>query len=232
MSFQLPLNMQLRDDAVFDSFYVGDNNEAVQAIRNFSRGLGEQFIYLWGKRGEGAGSSHLLQAACHAARNSGVAAMYIPLQEASALKPAFVEDLENIALVCLDDIQAVAGHKAWEEAIFYLFNRIRDENTRLLIAGDDPPTQIPLQLADLKSRLSWGVTYHLKSLSDEQKLQALILRAECRGLYLNKTVSQFLLSRCSRHMTELFHTLEILDKASLAEQRKLTVPFVKEVLGL
>lgn len=230
MLAQLPLNIQLRDDATLESYYAGDNQQAWQAVNEISHGAGENFLYLWGKYG--VGRSHLLQAACHKARGLGVAAVYIPLQESLFLSPQFVQGLENIPLVCLDDIQSIAGQAIWEETLFHLFNRIRAQNTRLLIAASDSPKNIAVQLPDLKSRLAWGVTYQLQALTDDQKLDALALRAHCRGLELSKTVGQFLLSRCPRNMTELFQTLEQLDKASLAEQRRLTIPFVKQVLGV
>lgn len=229
MLAQLPLNIQLRDDATLESYYPGNNNQALGAVVQLSRGLGEKFLYLWGK--EGVGRTHLLQAACHAARDVGVAAVYLPLQEANLLSPEIVQGLENIPLVCLDDIQCISGDPIWEEAIFHLYNRIRSQNTHLLVASNTSPKNVNIHLPDLKSRLAWGVTYQLQALNDEEKLNALALRAHCRGLQLNKTVGQFLISRCPRNMHELFSTLELLDKASLAEQRRLTIPFVKQVLG-
>jgi DnaA family protein len=91
---------------------------------------------------------------------------------------------------------------------------------------------VPIILPDLKSRLTSGATYQVHRLSDEQKINALQLRASKRGLQLTKTVGQFLLTRCSRDMPLLFSTLQKLDKASLAEKRRLTIPFVKKVLAL
>jgi DnaA family protein len=227
---QLPLNIQLRDDATFASFYEGDNLQVVKALTQLARGLDEPFLYLWGQKG--AGKSHLLQAACHAASELNVAAVYLPLQEWRNLSPLVLQDLEKVPLVCLDDIESIAGNELWEEALFHAFNRIRSQNVRLVISSETSPLSLPIQLPDLKSRLAWGVTYQLHRLNDEQKLAALILRAGVRGLSLNKTVGQFLLSRCPRDMNELFHTLERLDDASLSEQRRLTIPFVKQVLGV
>lgn len=227
---QLPLNIQLRDDATFASFFAGDNLQTVKALTRLSSGLDEPYVYLWGTKG--SGKSHLLQATCNAANDVGVAAVYLPLQDWETLSPLVLQDLEKIPLVCLDDVQAIAGNPVWEEALFHAFNRIKAAESRLLISAEASPLNIDVQLPDLKSRLAWGVTYQLHRLDDEQKLQALILRAKIRGLSLNKTVGQFLLSRCPRDMNELFHTLETLDNASLAEQRRLTIPFVKHVLGV
>lgn len=227
---QIPLNIQLRDDSTLESFYVGDNTQVFQAMMDLAEGLGESFIYCWGA--VGAGRTHLLQATCHAVIEAGRPAAYIPLRELNNLEPSLLQGLESLSLVCLDDVQWIAGNAAWEEALFHLFNRIRAVNGRLLISANVSPLHIALKLPDLKSRLAWGVVYQLHALSDEQKWHALALRAKCRGLQLNKTVSQFLLSRCSRDMAQLFQYLENLDKASLTEQRRLTIPFVKQVLGI
>src|ERR1700722_14701163 len=133
MLAQLPLNIQLRDDATFQSYYPGDNKQAFAAVLQFSEGLGERFLYLFGK--EGVGCSHLLQASCHAARDMGVAAVYVPLREVDRLSPKLMQDLENIPVVCIDDIHCIAGKKEWEEALFHLYNRIRAQNTSLLVAA-------------------------------------------------------------------------------------------------
>lgn len=227
---QLPLNIQLRDDATFASFYSGDNLQTVKALLRFSSGLDETSIYLWGTKG--AGKSHLLQATCNAANELGVPAVYLPLQEWQTLSPVILKDLENIPLICVDDVQAITGNRAWEEALFHAYNRIKATATRLLVASDTSPFNIQIHLPDLKSRLTSGVTYQLHKLNDDQKLFALTLRAKVRGLSLSKTVGQFLLSRCSRDMNELFQTLETLDHASLAEQRRLTIPFIKQTLNI
>jgi hypothetical protein len=113
------------------------------------------------------------------------------------------------------------------------FYTIMEDNLEyFVLAVDAPPTSLKIILPDLKSRLSWGVVYQLNSLDDDQKLAALQLRAQIRGLDLEAAVGKFLLRRFTRNMAQLFMVLEQLDQASLAEQRRLTIPFVKEVLGV
>ncbi len=101
--------------------------------------------------------------------------------------------------------------------------------TRLLITGDRPPRQLNLGLPDLASRLDWGQIYKLQPLSDEDKLQALQLRARLRGFELPEDVGRFLLKRLDREMRTLFMTLDQLDRASITAQRKLTIPFRQRV---
>ncbi len=229
MNTQLALPLGLRDDATFDNFYKGVNEHCNAALISAASGLDYPFIYLWGQ--VGAGRTHLLQAACCDATQKNRTSLYLPLATPE-LTPQILHDLEHINLVCIDDIDAIAQNKPWEEALFYLYNRIRDTGQTLIIAGAHPPQRLGLGLPDLASRLAWGVVFQVHILSDEDKLAALAMRAKLRGLVLSDEVGQFLLRRCPRSMSELFAILDTLDKASLQAQRKLTIPFVKSVLGV
>lgn len=220
---QLPLRISLRDSANFANFLTGENAVVSHALQQGD----EPFIYLWG--GEGAGKTHLLQAACHAVTEAGGTAIYLPLAEAGFM-PQMLEGMEQMSLVCLDELQAIAGKEEWEQALFHLYNRLRDSGNRLIAAADVAPAGLGLGLPDLVSRLGWGPVYQLQSLSDEEKAAALQLRAANRGMEMPPEVASYLMSRASRDMHELFALLERLDEISLAAQRKLTIPFVREII--
>ncbi|MCJ8169288.1 DnaA regulatory inactivator Hda [Atopomonas sediminilitoris] len=229
---QLPLGVRLRDDATFANFYPGINAAAqgyVERLCESDAGWVESLVYLWGA--QGVGRSHLLQAACHRLEQQGVPALYLPLAEVAAFAPDMLEGLEQFELVCLDGLECVTGNEQWQEALFHLFNRLRDAGRRLLIAADVSPRELPLTLADLRSRLSQALVFQVHELSDEDKLRALQLRAFRRGLQMPEEVGRFILTRAGRSMNALFEVLEKLDQASLQAQRKLTIPFLKEVLG-
>ncbi|WP_016587046.1 DnaA inactivator Hda, partial [Yersinia pestis] len=163
----------------------------------------------------------------------GEAVGYVPLDKRAYFIPEVLEGMEQLALVCIDNIECIAGDEQWEMAMFNLYNRIVETGrTRLLITGDRPPRQLNLGLPDLASRLDWGQIYKLQPLSDDEKLQALQLRAKLRGFELPEDVGRFLLKRLDREMRTLFMTLDQLDRASITAQRKLTIPFVKEILSL
>jgi DnaA family protein len=141
-----------------------------------------------------------------------------------------LDDIENCDLVALDDVQCIAGLAEWETALFHAFNRLRDAGKRLLIGAKASPRELGIELPDLQSRLNTALVFHLHELSDDEKLRALQLRASRRGLYLADEVGGYLLTHTGRSMDNLFSALEKLDEASLQAQRKLTIPFVKEVL--
>lgn len=226
---QLPLAVQLRDDATFDNFFAGSNGLVLSELRRQLDG-GEFYLYLFGS--DGSGRSHLLQAACHQAGKRGLAALYLPLDELQAYNPAEMFDgLLNLSLVCIDNIESVMGKPEWEEALFHFFNQMKDAGNHLLIAGNCAVRELKTKLPDLASRLSWGLVYQLQSLSDEELIQVLQLRAVQRGLELSEDVSHFILHRCQRDMSALMATLDTLDHASLKQRRRLTIPFIKSILN-
>lgn len=230
---QLSLGVSLRDEANFANFYLpedGPNRQAVAALQQQLDGDGEKLIYLWGP--PGAGLTHLLQAACHKAHAQGRSTQYLPLRDLAGFAPeSLFEDLESQDLICLDSLDSVAGNRIWEEALFDLFNRAYDAGKHLLFSAVASPKELPLQLQDLRSRLSWGVVYHVELLSDEEKEKALQMRARARGMEMSREVAQYILSRAPRDTNDLFLLLNRLDELSLQEQRRLTIPFVKKVLG-
>jgi DnaA family protein len=228
MSTQLPLGLGLRDDTTFDNYCVGDNEPVLASIRNMLQGTGEAYIYLWGERG--VGRSHLLQACCHALDSANRSSIYLPLAEHGQLSPEMLDGMEDLDLICLDNVSSVLGQRVWEEAIFHLYNRILQSGAKLLITSDVVPSQLPCIMPDLRSRLSQGLILQVQPLNDEQKLAVLQLRAKRRGLELSDDVGLYILRHYPRNMASLFELLIKLDKASLVMQRKLTIPFVKSVL--
>ena len=189
------------------------------------------YLYFWSRKG--GGRSHLMHAACAELSQRQEAVGYVPLDKRTWFVPEVLDGMEQLALVSIDNIECIAGDDQWEMAIFNLYNRIQETGrARLLISGNCPPRQLQLNLPDLASRLDWGQIYRLQPLSDEEKGAALQLRARLRGFELPEDVSRFLLKRLERDTRTLFQTLDQLDHASIRAQRKLTIPFVKEILGL
>lgn len=232
MNRQLALAIQLNDEATFSDFCWGNNVLLQQQLQHTLQedGRGERLIYLWGPNG--SGKSHLLQACCQAVA-CNQSAIYLPLRTLKEWGPQVIDGIDEQALIGIDDIDSIAKNHAWEEALFHLYNRVRDnEKTTLIITGHCPPAQALLHLADLRSRLSGGLVIQLNELSDHDKISTLKLHAHRRGFELPTSVGQFLLNRCARNMHDLHELLNRLDEASLIAQRKITIPFVKNILGI
>lgn len=235
MADQLSLPLSLRNEATFDNFLASAGSLREQVMHTLQSSVratpgGEAAIYLWGA--EGAGRSHLLQAVCHQCQRSGKAALYLPLDELRDFDPAAVlADLEYQPVVCLANIQTIATDRGWEEGVFRLYNRMREQGNLLLISADCAPRELPLTLADLQSRLAWSLVYHLPAYSDEEKSAILRFRAQRLGISLGEEVAAFILSRGERSLSVLMSCLERLDRASLSAGRRVTIPFVKAVFG-
>lgn len=224
---QLALNIHARSQFRFDNFYAHGQEALLFDLRQLTTTQGELSFYLFGP--PSSGKTHLLQAACGAWEERGCTVQLLPLSE-PGLKPDILEGLELLDAVAFDDVNAIAGQSDWEEALFNFFNRARAQGCRLLFAANAPLASLAIRLPDLHSRLSWGLIYGLKSLDDENKAALLQIRANEKGLELPPHVARFLLQRHSRDLKCLMTALDTLDRASWASQRRLTIPFVREVL--
>jgi len=222
---QLALPLRLADHAVFDSFLPNGNEELLAQLAAIAADPNESGCWLWG--GAAAGKTHLLQAVCERAGDRSV---YVPLAILADAGPGLIDGLDSRDVVCIDDIQTIAGNEAWEGALFTLYNELIAAGARLVVAATTAPRECPFELPDLASRMSHLPTYLVQMLADTDRAEALQLRASHRGLDLPDETASYLLSRSRRDMTSLYEVLDNLDEAALRAQRKLTVPFVREVL--
>jgi DnaA-homolog protein len=227
MVTQLALDLQLRESYTFENFVVGSNALAIELLKQISLLQGEQQLFFWG--GNCCGKSHLLQAVCQLANQQNFTATYLPLKQFINYSPEVFEDLESINLVCIDDVQEIEDRSEWQEKCFDLINRMRTTDNKLLFTASLPPNELNLQLEDLRSRLNWGPVMQIEYLDDAEKQKALQLRASMKGFELPQQVASYMLKNYSRDMPALYEKLEQLDQASLQQQRRLTVPFVKAV---
>jgi len=221
---QLALPLRLADHAVFGSYLSTGNEALVATLGELADAGGRQGCWLWGA--PSSGKTHLLQAVCDRAGDRSV---YVPLRHLLDAGPDLLEGLESRELVCLDDIDAVAGEERWEAALFELYNQIFDADRCLIVAAAMSPRECPINLPDLQSRLARLPAFQVQVLSDEDSVLALQLRARHRGLDLPGDTARYLLNRSRRDMASLYGLLDKLDREALRAQRRLTIPFVKEV---
>ena len=224
---QLTLGVQLKERATFASFLTARNVELVAHLRHLAAATPAGATWLAGPHT--AGKSHLLQAVC-AATAPGKRAVYLPLESLLPFGPAAIEGAEQLDVVCCDDVQAVAGLEDWEQALFSLWQRAFERGGTLLFAARENPAQVAFGLADLKSRLTSSAVFAVRELNDEEQLQALELRARLRGFELPSETARYLQRRFPRDMRSLCEVLDTLDDAAFAAQRRITVPFIKEIV--
>jgi DnaA family protein len=236
VSSQLSFPIGLKDTESFASFIPGQNVQACSHLNELFSQLENKKVNNWLTylfSDSGLGKSHLLYATCQQAELADETCIYLSFNEKQHLTPDVLVGLEHYRLICLDDIERLQGESAWQIAVFDLINRVKEQNNScLVITGDQPPQQLSLELPDLISRLSWGTNFQLYSLTDEQRQQALIAKAQHRGLNMSRDVAKYLVNHWQRDMPALVASLNILDEQSLQQQRKLTIPFVKAILEL
>jgi DnaA family protein len=222
---QLALRLRPRVGASFANFVVAAGNAAaLHALHDWLERAEPGVFFLFGA--SGSGRSHLLQAAC-----AGRSAMYVPLAELCLEAPeALFDGCEAVELVALDDIDSVLRDARWCEQLFHLFNRLVAARRQLLVSADRAAATLSCALPDLQSRLGSGGSFRLLPLDDADRRRALRLLADERGFALADDVLDYLFTRFSRDLGALIALLERLDKHSLAEQRRITIPFVRGLL--
>ncbi|MEX2123964.1 MAG: DnaA regulatory inactivator Hda [Woeseia sp.] len=226
---QLALPLSLQDPGVFESFWAGDNEPLVAFLRHLADSVPDNGsppgCWIWGS--EATGKTHLLQAV---SERLGDDSVFVPLDQFTAAGAGILDDLANRRCVCLDNIDAVASHDHFEFGLFTLLNQIADRQVILVASARAAPRDCGFALPDLQSRLSRLPVFYLEPLDEAGRMQALKLRANHRGLELPDDTARFLLSRSRRDMASLYNLLDHLDAEALKAQRRLTIPFVRNVL--
>lgn len=236
---QYSLDIALPKFATFETFIDASDSPLLSVLNKLTakdsqsqsqHQLEPQQYFLWGAAC--TGKTHLLQAICNAQTHSQKNAIYLPMKELVDQSPNILNDMQQLDILCIDDVDAVLGKKEWDRQLFILINEFRANNKSMVLTATQNPLDTKVSLPDLASRLVWGSVYKLNLLEDEDKIRAIQKHAKVRGLEVSTEVGSFLLKRFPRELNKLIALLDTLDKESLAQQRKVTVPFAKSVLNI
>lgn len=225
---QLPLALRYPPEQRLDT-YVSPPDGVIPQLHALAISPEADWLFLSGPGG--VGKRHLALGVCAEADTRGRRAAYLSLKTAAGRVAQALDGLEGNDVVALDDLDAIAGQREDEVAVFDFHNRARSSDTNVLYASQSTPDDLPLSLPDLRSRLSQCTRIFLHPLDDASRSQVLRQRAQRRGLILEDTALDWLLKRVDRDLNSLTALLDRLDQASLAAQRRITVPFLKQVLG-
>lgn len=225
---QLPLALRYPPDQRLETWLDMAAGGIPERLAVLASGDARDPIYLQG--GNGTGKTHLLLATCAAAEAAGRSVRYVALAHLRGHARKAFEGLEHAALVAVDGVDEIAGSRDDEVALFDLHNRVRDAGACLLYAARQTPASLALTLPDLRSRLAQCTLVPLPTLDDDGRAEVLRRRAASRGLAFDAAAMDWLLTRCSRDLSDLAVVFERLDRASLAAQRRVTVPFLRQVL--
>ena len=227
---QLLLDVQFSDEALFENYLDPNEGQLLFTLRRLLDTISnDDFLYLWGKKG--LGKTHLLKAVMHEAKVRAYKAHYFDCCSIENLSEVTWEVFGSYDVLCLDNIECLSGNIAWEKALFNLYNKIRERGqTALVVSSNCAATHLPLMLADLRSRLAWGLSFKLQALSEPLKRLLLQRRAQRRGFELSDGMTDYILTHYGRDQQGLVELLDALDKTSLQKQRKITIPFIRQVI--
>lgn len=228
MTQQIPLPLAITARYSWDNFYIGRNQELVNTLHAQPRAT-QGLLYLWGE--SGVGKSHLLQAASQGASEQGAKVFFLDLGQALFYTPDILADLNGFDMVCLDNIDAIAGQAEWELALFSLYNLIMEQDSTLIVTAARPATQTGIELPDLLSRLQQGLTFRIQPLDAADIKQAIDEQMQQYGFSGDYELVDYIANRTRRDMSALAENFSRLNEASLVEQRALSKPFIKKTLG-
>jgi DnaA-homolog protein len=224
----MPLDLRWRPHQRLDAFWPGGNAAAWRAVSDVADRASDQWLYLYGAAG--TGKSHLLIGACRAGLESGRRSRYVSLAQRAAARSDAIAGIDPAGLLAIDDVQAVAGHRDAERALFDLFNRARAGRAQMLFGATAAPAELGIGLPDLVSRLAMCTQLALRPLDDAGRRAMLWTLAKRLGLQLDEGVLDWLFARHPRDPDSLVALLARIDRASLASQRRVTIPFLRELL--
>ncbi|MDQ7089277.1 MAG: DnaA regulatory inactivator Hda [Methylococcales bacterium] len=228
MSIQFPLAFEFQSNQGFNTYFPASNQTIVTQLQDLILGTGERQIFLYGDAA--LGKSHLLQACCQLGHTEGMNPFYYPFEKKRLPPLSMLEGLEEVKLICFDDVNEIVGNLDWEQALLNFLNQHLENNNRLILTAREHPEASKTKLVDLKNSLNAGLALKLNPLEQDEIIAALIHKASHMGIIVSHKVGHFLVTHYASDMPSMWVLLEQLDKATLSAQRKLTIPFLKQIL--
>jgi len=224
---QLALQIQINERASLDNFFISkNNNKAIQILKNIlerSNNGAQIFIDDSGSNGK----SYLLQAICNDFSNSNNSTIYVPMQKAINLEPSILEGINELNLICLDDIDLISNQRDWELALFNLINECYEKDCFLLLSGSIDKLEV---IPDLISRIKKMEILRLKAIDDDELLRATQSISKNLNIEISDKNMNYLINNSRRDIKTVFGTLSQLEKESLERKKSIGLNLIKEVI--
>lgn len=230
---QLTLGVTLNAEQQLQNFCFSSAPALAQTLDQLLVNEQADSVYVFAA--QGLGKSHLLQGCVLQAQAMGQQAVYISCAELVTIPPQqaneYLVGLENNTLVCVDDLDHLIANAQWAQAWFHLYNKLIEQGNHLVMSATSNPRTISCALNDLRSRLQLANVFQLGALDDAANGQLLQAKAKQKGLQLSNEQVAYILSRSPRGLANLLDVLDLLDSASWHEKRRITIPFIKQVMA-
>lgn len=224
---QIPLPLSFDKQFSLQNYFAENAAFISQSLTALFDETGESLIGLWG--GSDSGKTHLVNACAHYARDCGIQFHLFDASQLMTVAAQNFSDLPSGSVLGIDNLDLLAGHREWEEQCYQIINRVKAGEIRFIFTLSRLPRDIGFKLPDLKSRLNWGLMVAL-TMSDDASLESILKqRAKLLGLEMSKEVLNYVLSHYSRKLSDQMVLLYQLERASLSKQRKITIPFIREI---
>jgi len=225
---QIALPLSLDRQFSFDNFVSERAELILSSLQALVIGKGEIQVGLWGAAS--SGKTHLLNASADFARLNGVPMQIYDATQLLHCDAAGFEGFSHCDVLAIDNLDALAGNAEWEACFYQVINRCRDGEYRFLFSTTLRPESLATRLDDFRSRLQWGLLLQLPFSDDAEIRQILRKRAGLLGIELSDEVISYLMTHHARDLAEQIAILQHLDGVSLSQQRKVTIPLVKQAL--
>lgn len=218
---QLPFDLGYRHAYEREDFWVSGSNRAAVAWLDKWPDWPAPALVLFGP--PASGKTHLLQVWKKEAGAGEVMPQSFVTFSADKI-------LGNSKSIIIDNVlQAISDPKS-EETLFHLYNLLRERGGHMLLAAERAPSEWPIGLADLKSRLLAAPAVAVGSPDDDLMAVVLTKLFSDRQIFVSQEVVQFIISRIERSFLSIRQIVDKIDHRALSEKRAVTIPLVRELL--
>lgn len=219
---QIPLDLGHRTALGRHDFLIAPNNQDAVAWMDLWPEWPAPCLILYGPIA--SGKTHL--GAVWAERTSAVCV------KASTINEDVIRDIAEMKHhVIIEDGDALIGNLAGEKGLFHLYNIFKEEGRSFLLTMQEPPVRRSFALPDLASRLRAAPSVAIRE-PDEHLLCALLVKLfSDRQIRVSEEVIAYILPRMERSFEAVRDLVEEADKRSMAGQRKISIPLLRDILS-
>ena len=219
---QIPINFSFISNRSFDNYVIGEDQFVIRTLKNLANATSPSLIFLNGNKS--TGKSHLCSALIELSQKS-----ICQLNESNILEVELDKILAHDLLI-IDDIDQIINNYEIEEKLFSVINDFILNKKNILVTSSEPLNKIKFELPDLSSRLKWDQVLIIPELTDNDKIKVLQKNSKERGWILSDNVCDYIMSHYKRDLFFLCNCVKSLDQASLALKKKITIPFIKNIM--